>query len=165
MKTSEIKELSTTDLLERIDTERTMLVRMKLNHAITPLDNPQKIGSALFWVRSLINPLLEAPYNYPPEDMNLVVVIHGTEIVTVAKKNEAKYREAVDRMRYYAGLGVAFKVCGQAAEDYGYAVADFQDFIEVVPNAITELAHWQQQGYALITPQILDKRIDIESIR
>jgi large subunit ribosomal protein L29 len=43
MKTSEIKELSTSDLLERIDTERTLLVRMKLNHAITPLDNPQKV--------------------------------------------------------------------------------------------------------------------------
>ena len=43
MKISEIRELSTPDLLERIDTERTMLVRMKLNHAITPLDNPQKI--------------------------------------------------------------------------------------------------------------------------
>ena len=43
MKTSEIKELSTSDILERIDTERTMLVRMKLNHAITPLDNPQKL--------------------------------------------------------------------------------------------------------------------------
>jgi len=37
MKTSEIKELSTSDLLERIDTEKTMLVRMKLNHAITLL--------------------------------------------------------------------------------------------------------------------------------
>jgi large subunit ribosomal protein L29 len=44
MKTSEIKELSTPDLLERIDTEKTMLVRMKLNHAITPLDNPQKVN-------------------------------------------------------------------------------------------------------------------------
>jgi large subunit ribosomal protein L29 len=43
MKTSEIRELSTPDLLERIDTETTMLVRMKLNHAITPLDNPQKV--------------------------------------------------------------------------------------------------------------------------
>ena len=63
-------------------------------------------------------------------------------------------------MRYYADLGVSFKVCGQAAEDFGYAVKDFQDFIEVVPNAITELAHWQQQGYALITPQILEKTID-----
>ncbi|NLN30322.1 MAG: 50S ribosomal protein L29 [Bacteroidales bacterium] len=43
MKTSEIRELSTSDLIERIDMERTMLARMKLNHAITPLDNPQKI--------------------------------------------------------------------------------------------------------------------------
>ena len=43
MKTSEIRELSTPDLVERIDTEKTMLVRMRLNHAITPLDNPQKI--------------------------------------------------------------------------------------------------------------------------
>ena len=129
------------------------------------LDNPQKIGSALYWVRSLMNPLQESPYDYSPEDHKIVVVIHGTEIVTVAKKNEAKYQEAVDRMRYYADLGVAFKVCGQAAMDYGYSVQDFQDFIEVVPNAITELAHWQQQGYALILPQILDKTIDIESIR
>ena len=47
MKTSEIRELSTSDILERIDTERTMLVRMKLNHAITPLDNPQKIVKAV----------------------------------------------------------------------------------------------------------------------
>jgi intracellular sulfur oxidation DsrE/DsrF family protein len=129
------------------------------------LDDPQKIGSALYWVRSLMNPLQAAPYNYSPEDLSIVVVIHGTEIVTVAKKNEAKYQEVVDRMRYYADLGVAFKVCGQAMEDYGYAVKDFQDFIEVVPNAITELAHWQQQGYALIVPQILDKKINIESIR
>ena len=129
------------------------------------LDDPQKIGSALYWVRSLLNPLMEAPYNYSPEELSIVVLIHGTEIVTVAKKNEAKYQEAVDRMRYYADLGVSFKVCGQAAEDFGYAVKDFQDFIEVVPNAITELAHWQQQGYALIVPQILDKRIDTDAIR
>jgi len=129
------------------------------------LDDPQKIGSALYWVRSLMNPLQAAPYNYSPEDLKIVVVIHGTEIVTVAKKNEAKYQEAVDRMRYYADLGVTFKVCGQAAEDYGYALKDFQDFIEVVPNAITELAHWQQQGYALIIPQIMSRTISIESIR
>ncbi len=129
------------------------------------LDNPQKIGSALFWVRALMNPLMEAPYGYSPEDMNIVVVIHGTEIVTVARKNEATYQEFVDRMRYYAGLGVSFKVCGQAAEDYGYAVKDFQDFIEVVPNAITELAHWQMKGHALIIPQIMDKTLHIEAIR
>jgi len=129
------------------------------------LDHPQKIGSALYWVRSLMNPLMEAPYNYSPEDLNIVVVIHGNEIVTVAKKNEAQYQDAVDRMRYYANLGVKFKVCGQAAADFGYRLEDFQDFIEVVSNAITELAYWQQQGYALIVPKILEKTIDIESIR
>ncbi len=128
-------------------------------------DDPQKISSALYWIRSVMNPLMDAPYDYSPEDLNLVVVIHGTEIVTVAKKNQAKYSDAIDRMHYYASLGVKFKVCGQAAEDYGYSVRDFQDFIEVVPNAITELAHWQMQGYALITPHIMEKKFAIEKIR
>jgi large subunit ribosomal protein L29 len=57
MKTSEIRELSTPDLIERIDTERTMLVRMKLNHAITPLDNPQKLKSAKTTIARLLTEL------------------------------------------------------------------------------------------------------------
>ncbi len=43
MKSSEIRELSNQELLERIDNEKASLVRMKLNHAISPLENPQKI--------------------------------------------------------------------------------------------------------------------------
>lgn len=43
MKSSEIRELSNQELLERIDNEKTALVRMRLNHAISPLDNPQII--------------------------------------------------------------------------------------------------------------------------
>jgi large subunit ribosomal protein L29 len=43
MKMSEIKELSSQELLERLDNEKATLVRMKLNHAISPLDNPIKI--------------------------------------------------------------------------------------------------------------------------
>jgi large subunit ribosomal protein L29 len=46
MKMSEIKELSSQELLERLDNERSTLVRMKLNHAISPLDNPIKIKYA-----------------------------------------------------------------------------------------------------------------------
>jgi large subunit ribosomal protein L29 len=57
MKNSEIKELSTPDLLERIDTERTMLVRMKLNHAITPLDNPQKVKEVKITIARLLTEL------------------------------------------------------------------------------------------------------------
>ena len=57
MKISEIKELSTPDLLERIDTEKTMLVRLKLNHAISPLDNPQKIKGARLTIARLLTEL------------------------------------------------------------------------------------------------------------
>ncbi len=57
MKTSEIRELSTPDLVERIDTEKTMLVRMKLNHAITPLDNPQKVKEVKLTIARLLTEL------------------------------------------------------------------------------------------------------------
>jgi large subunit ribosomal protein L29 len=57
MKTSEIRELSTPDILERIDTEKTLLVRMKLNHAITPLDNPQKVKDVKLTIARLYTEL------------------------------------------------------------------------------------------------------------
>ena len=43
MKQAEIKELSTKEILEKIETEKVGLTRMKLNHAITPLENPNQI--------------------------------------------------------------------------------------------------------------------------
>jgi len=43
MKSLEIKELSIQELAERLESEENMLVRMKMNHAVSPLDNPNKI--------------------------------------------------------------------------------------------------------------------------
>ncbi len=43
MKISEIKELTDKELRERIDAEREFLVRLKMNHAVSPLDNPLQI--------------------------------------------------------------------------------------------------------------------------
>jgi len=40
MKISEIKELTTKEIAERIDTESEKLTRMRLNHAVSPLENP-----------------------------------------------------------------------------------------------------------------------------
>lgn len=127
------------------------------------LDDPAKMGAALSWVRSLAVPLSQPPYEFNPETIK--VVIHGTELVTVAKKNAEKYKEYVERMRYYADLGVEFKVCLMAMEDYGYSLKDLQDFVQAVPSAPAELVHWQHQGYAVLTPQILDKKFSLESIR
>jgi large subunit ribosomal protein L29 len=63
MKTSEIRELSTPDLIERIDTEKTMLVRMNLNHAITPLDNPQKVKQTRVTIARLLTELRNRELN------------------------------------------------------------------------------------------------------
>ncbi|MDH5444680.1 MAG: DsrE family protein [Gammaproteobacteria bacterium] len=128
-------------------------------------DEPEKINSGLFWIRSLLNPLMEEPYGLAPEEVNIKVVIHGTEIVTLVKKNNKKYKEAVQRMQYYAGFGVEFKVCGLVMDEYGYSVKDFYEFVEIVPSAITELVHWQMKGYGLITPQVRLKKHDIKDIR
>ncbi len=43
MKSSEIRELTITELMERLESEESMMVRMKMNHAVSPLDNPNKI--------------------------------------------------------------------------------------------------------------------------
>lgn len=128
-------------------------------------DQPDKINSGLYWIRSLIQPLMDAPYNEAPEMMNIVVVIHGTEIVTLAKKNYQKYKEAVERMRYYHQLGVQFHVCGLAMHDFDYTPQDLQDFVKIVPSAFADLAGLQQEGYALITPRIFTKQIHIQDIR
>lgn len=129
------------------------------------LDHPAKMGAALYWLRSFVNPLLEAPYSFFNEDLRVVVVLHGTELVTVARKNEEQYADVVQRMRYYADHGVKFRVCGLALRDFGYTPADLQSFIEVAPSAMTELVHWQNQGYGLITPVVTDKKLSIEAIR
>lgn len=128
-------------------------------------DEPAKIGPALFWLRSWINTLMNPPYREAPEFLEAIVMIHGTELVTLARKNEKKYKPVVDRIRYYVSLGVKFKVCAQAVRDFDYKEDDFYDFVEIIPSSMTELVHWQQQGYGLITPRIYSRKYTIDEIR
>jgi large subunit ribosomal protein L29 len=44
MKASEVRELSTLEIKELIENNTKALTRMRLNHAVSPLDNPNKIG-------------------------------------------------------------------------------------------------------------------------
>ncbi|MFA7116069.1 MAG: 50S ribosomal protein L29 [Bacteroidales bacterium] len=46
MKTSEIREMAVNDLRERIETEKVNLNTMKMNHAISPLEDTSKIRKA-----------------------------------------------------------------------------------------------------------------------
>jgi large subunit ribosomal protein L29 len=43
MKQEVIKEFGTEELKERFDEENNQLVKLKLNHAVSPLENPNRI--------------------------------------------------------------------------------------------------------------------------
>ena len=38
-----IRELTTGEIIERLDEEKKQLTKLKLNHAVSPLENPNKI--------------------------------------------------------------------------------------------------------------------------
>jgi large subunit ribosomal protein L29 len=38
-----IRELTTGEIIERMDEEKRQLTKLKLNHAVSPLENPNKI--------------------------------------------------------------------------------------------------------------------------
>ena len=46
MKTSEVREMSIADLRDRLAVERAKLDSMKVNHAISPLEDTSKINKA-----------------------------------------------------------------------------------------------------------------------
>ena len=43
MKNSEIKELTTKEILERLDNENANLISLRMNHKISDLENPHQI--------------------------------------------------------------------------------------------------------------------------
>ena len=43
MKIAEIRELSTAELQERVEADVTRYAQMKMNHAISPLENPEQL--------------------------------------------------------------------------------------------------------------------------
>ena len=43
MKQEVVRELSTNEIRERLEEERKQLTKLKLNHAVSPLENPNKI--------------------------------------------------------------------------------------------------------------------------
>lgn len=57
MKQEVVKELSTPDLIERLEEERKQLLRLKLNHAVSPLENPNKIKTYRRTIARLITEL------------------------------------------------------------------------------------------------------------
>jgi large subunit ribosomal protein L29 len=59
MNASELRELSIKEINEKIDTEKAFLVKQRLNHAVSPLDNPLKIKEARKNIARLLTVLRE----------------------------------------------------------------------------------------------------------
>ncbi len=57
MKKINIKDLTTKELIEKIQDEKLLLTKMKLNHHINPIDNPMKIRQTRKNIARLITEL------------------------------------------------------------------------------------------------------------
>lgn len=59
MKASEIREMSVADLRDRIEVEKANLGTMKVNHAVSPLEDTSKINKARKDIARMITILAE----------------------------------------------------------------------------------------------------------
>ena len=63
MKVAEIKEMSTADLQEMIQTEKANYTQMLLNHAVSPLENNSQIKAARRNIARLMTVLRQRDLN------------------------------------------------------------------------------------------------------
>ena len=63
MKTSEIKDLTTEEIKEKIETEKAALTKMKMNHAVSPLENPRLIRTTRRNIARLMTELRKRELN------------------------------------------------------------------------------------------------------
>ena len=63
MKTSEIKDLTTEEVKEKIETEKAALTKMKMNHAVSPLENPMLIRTTRRNIARLMTELRKRELN------------------------------------------------------------------------------------------------------
>ena len=63
MKTSEIKDLTTEEIKEKIGTEKSDLTKLKMNHAVSPLENPMLIRTTRRNIARLMTELRKRELN------------------------------------------------------------------------------------------------------
>lgn len=63
MKQEVIEQLSTPELIERLDEERKQLTKLKINHAVSSLENPMKIKEYKRTVARLITEVRKRQLN------------------------------------------------------------------------------------------------------
>jgi large subunit ribosomal protein L29 len=70
MKAQVIKEMSIAEIQERIDNEKSMLQKLQMNHAVSPLDNPLKLKYTRKTIARLLTELNFRESNLSAEVLN-----------------------------------------------------------------------------------------------
>ena len=63
MKNSEIIQMTTAELKEKVANEKTALNKLKMNHTITPLENPMQIRAARKTIARMLTVLRQRELN------------------------------------------------------------------------------------------------------
>ena len=66
MDTTEIKGLTTKEIIERIENEQNFFGRQRMNHAVSPLDNPMKLKESRRLIARLKTILRQRQMNEEP---------------------------------------------------------------------------------------------------
>lgn len=98
---------------------------------------------------------MHGQYGLQEENMNLVVVLHGTATKNALsdnayKKTAKKSNPNTALLKALAEKGVKIYVCGQSMKSKGYEVGDLSEHVQVSLSAMTALVKYQSEGYALI---------------
>jgi large subunit ribosomal protein L29 len=63
MKSSEIREMATKEILEKIESERNVMAKMRLNHAVSPIEHPAEIRATRKNIARLLTILTQKEKN------------------------------------------------------------------------------------------------------
>lgn len=120
---------------------------------VRPMDSPAEVSPGLDRVARLVN--LFALSKVPPGKLKIVAVLHGG--ATAASLDNAHYREKyqvdnpnIKLIEALKRTGVAVYVCGQAVAHNGFAQSWVNKDVPVALSAMMVLAHYQNEGYALV---------------
>lgn len=135
---------------QQLDPQRTYQVLFD----ITAAGTVEEVLPGLETVARFLN--LAALAGVPMENLQLVAVVHGA--ATDGVLGNAAFRERYNQdnvnlplLTRLRELGVTLYVCGQALAHQGLDPKGVTEDVEVAVAALTVLANYQLQGYALVS--------------
>ncbi len=112
------------------------------------LQGPEAVNQALNYISNHIKAYSE--YS-PLEEVEVVVVSHGPEVVIFTKQIGTKFKNVVERIKSFnESYGIKFYVCYNAIRAMGYSREDVLPFAILTPAGVAKLAALQEDGYRLV---------------